>query len=166
MKGIRYETSGTGVYAWGNATTVNIEDVDIDSSGYCVGTNAGETENYRVNINITNSQLTSALEGAGTAVLFNVPGTLNIDDSTLNGHWQGLIARGGNITISNSVITNTYDTLNTNYEQAWGSGNAVTLAGITIGNKGNNAYDYPVSIKLENTSVTSVGPNPAIYVYR
>ncbi len=166
LKGIRYETSGTGVYAWGNATTVNIEDVDIDSSGYCVGTNAGETENYRVNINITNSQLTSALEGAGTAVLFNVPGTLNIDDSTLNGHWQGLIARGGNITISNSVITNTYDTLNTNYEQAWGSGNAVTLAGITIGNKGNNAYDYPVSIKLENTSVTSVGPNPAIYVYQ
>ena len=166
LKGIRYETSGTGVYAWGNATTVNIEDVDIDSSGYCVGTNAGETENYRVNINITNSQLTSALEGAGTAVLFNVPGTLNIDDSTLNGHWQGLIARGGNITISNSVITNTYDTLNTNYEEAWGSGNAVTLAGITIGNKGNNAYDYPVSIKLENTSVTSVGPNPAIYVYQ
>ena len=166
LKGIRYETSGTGVYAWGNATTVNIEDVVIDSSGYCVGTNAGETENYRVNINITNSQLTSALEGAGTAVLFNVPGTLNIDDSTLNGHWQGLIARGGNITISNSVITNTYDTLNTNYEQAWGSGNAVTLAGITIGNKGNNAYDYPVSIKLENTSVTSVGPNPAIYVYQ
>ena len=166
LKNIRYNTTGTGVYAWGNATTVNITDVDIDSSGYCVGTNAGETENYQVNINITNSQLTSALEGAGTAVLFNVPGTLNIDDSTLNGHWQGLIARGGNITISNSVITNTYDTLNTNYEQAWGSGNAVTLAGITIGNKGNNAYDYPVSIKLENTSVTSVGPNPAIYVYQ
>ena len=166
LKNIRYNTTGTGVYAWGNATTVNITDVDIDSSGYCVGTNAGETENYQVNINITNSQLTSALEGAGTAVLFNVPGTLNIDDSTLNGHWQGLIARGGNITISNSVITNTYDTLNTNYEQTWGSGNAVTLAGITIGNKGNNAYDYPVSIKLENTSVTSVGPNPAIYVYQ
>ena len=166
LKGIRYETSGTGVYAWGNATTVNIEDVVIDSSGYCVGTNAGETENYRVNINITNSQLTSALEGAGTAVLFNVPGTLNIDDSTLNGHWQGMIARGGIISVRNSVITNTYETLNTNYEQTWGSGNAVTLAGITIGNKGNNAYDYPVSIKLENTSVTSVGPNPAIYVYQ
>ena len=166
LKNIRYNTTGTGVYAWGNATTVNITDVDIDSSGYCVGTNAGETENYQVNINITNSQLTSALEGAGTAVLFNVPGTLNIDDSTLNGHWQGMIARGGIISVRNSVITNTYETLNTNYEQTWGSGNAVTLAGITIGNKGNNAYDYPVSIKLENTSVTSVGPNPAIYVYQ
>ena len=166
LKGIRYETSGTGVYAWGNATTVNIEDVVIDSSGYCVGTNAGETENYRVNINITNSQLTSALEGAGTAVLFNVPGTLNIDDSTLNGHWQGMIARGGIISVRNSVITNTYETLDTSYEETWGSGNAVTLAGIAIGNKGNNSYNYPVSITLENTSVTSIGPNPAIYVYQ
>ena len=166
LKGIRYETSGTGVYAWGNATTVNIEDVVIDSSGYCVGTNAGETENYRVNINITNSQLTSALEGAGTAVLFNVPGTLDIDNSTLNGHWQGMIARGGIISVRNSVITNTYETLDTSYEETWGSGNAVTLAGIAIGNKGNNSYNYPVSITLENTSVTSVGPNPAIYVYQ
>ena len=166
LKGIRYETSGTGVYAWGNATTVNIEDVVIDSSGYCVGTNAGETENYRVNINITNSQLTSALEGAGTAVLFNVPGTLDIDNSTLNGHWQGMIARGGIISVRNSVITNTYETLDTSYEETWGSGNAVTLAGIAIGNKGNNSYNYPVSITLENTSVTSIGPNPAIYVYQ
>ncbi len=166
LKNIRYNTTGTGVYAWGNATTVNITDVDIDSSGYCVGTNAGKTENYQVNINITNSQLTSAAEGAGTAVLFNVPGTLEIDNSTLNGHWQGMIARGGIISVRNSVITNTYETLDTSYEETWGSGNAVTLAGIAIGNKGNNSYNYPVSITLENTSVTSIGPNPAIYVYQ
>ena len=166
LKGIHYKTSGTGIYAWGNAATINVQGVVIDSKGYCVGTNAGKIDNYEVDINVTDSQLTSAAEGAGTAVLFNVPGTLDIDNSTLNGHWQGLIARGGNITISNSVITNTYDTLNTNYEQAWGSGNAVTLAGIAIGNKGNNAYNYPVSINLKNTSVTSVGPNPAIYVYQ
>ena len=166
LKGIHYKTSGTGIYAWGNAATINVQGVVIDSKGYCVGTNAGKIDNYEVDINVTDSQLTSAAEGAGTAVLFNVPGTLDIDNSTLNGHWQGLIARGGNITISNSVITNTYETLDTSYEETWGSGNAVTLAGIAIGNKGNNAYDYPVSIKLENTSVTSVGPNPAIYVYQ
>ena len=166
LKGIHYKTSGTGIYAWGNAATINVQGVVIDSKGYCVGTNAGKIDNYRVDINVTDSQLTSAAEGAGTAVLFNVPGTLEIDNSTLNGHWQGMIARGGTISVRNSVITNTYETLNTNYEQTWGSGNAVTLAGITIGNKGNNAYDYPVSIKLENTSVTSVGPNPAIYVYQ
>ena len=166
LKGIHYKTSGTGIYAWGNAATINVQGVVIDSKGYCVGTNAGKIDNYEVDINVTDSQLTSAAEGAGTAVLFNVPGTLDIDNSTLNGHWQGMIARGGTISVRNSVITNTYETLNTNYEQTWGSGNAVTLAGITIGNKGNNAYDYPVSIKLENTSVTSVGPNPAIYVYQ
>ena len=166
LKGIHYKTSGTGIYAWGNAATINVQGVVIDSKGYCVGTNAGKIDNYRVDINVTDSQLTSAAEGAGTAVLFNVPGTLEIDNSTLNGHWQGMIARGGTISVRNSVITNTYETLDTSYEETWGSGNAVTLAGIAIGNKGNNAYDYPVSIKLENTSVTSVGPNPAIYVYQ
>ena len=166
LKGIHYKTSGTGIYAWGNAATINVQGVVIDSKGYCVGTNAGKIDNYEVDINVTDSQLTSAAEGAGTAVLFNVPGTLDIDNSTLNGHWQGMIARGGTISVRNSVITNTYETLDTSYEETWGSGNAVTLAGITIGNKGNNAYDYPVSIKLENTSVTSVGPNPAIYVYQ
>ena len=166
LKNIHYETSGTGIYAWGNAATINVQGVVIDSKGYCVGTNAGEIENYQVDINVTDSQLTSAAEGAGTAVLFNVPGALDIDNSTLNGHWQGMIARGGIISVRNSVITNTYETLDTSYEETWGSGNAVTLAGIAIGNKGNNSYNYPVSITLENTSVTSVGPNPAIYVYQ
>lgn len=166
LKNIHYETSGTGIYAWGNAATINVQNVAIESKGYCVGTNAGKIENYQVDINVTNSQLTSALEGIGTAVLFNVPGTLDIDNSTLNGHWQGMIARGGIISVRNSVITNTYETLDTSYEETWGSGNAVTLAGIAIGNKGNNSYNYPVSITLENTSVTSVGPNPAIYVYQ
>ena len=166
LKGIHYKTSGTGIYAWGNAATINVQGVVIDSKGYCVGTNAGEIENYQVDINVTDSQLTSAAEGAGTAVLFNVPGALDIDNSTLNGHWQGMIARGGTISVRNSVITNTYEALDTSYETAWGSGNAVTLAGIAIGNKGNNSYNYPVSITLENTSVTSIGPNPAIYVYQ
>ena len=166
LKGIHYKTSGTGIYAWGNAATINVQGVVIDSKGYCVGTNAGKIDNYEVDINVTDSQLTSAAEGAGTAVLFNVPGTLDIDNSTLNGHWQGMIARGGTISVRNSVITNTYEALDTSYETAWGSGNAVTLAGIAIGNKGNNSYNYPVSITLENTSVTSIGPNPAIYVYQ
>lgn len=166
LNGTHYETSGTAVFAWGNATIVNVQDTVIDSKGYCVGTNAAQTANYQVDINIVNSQLTSALDGAGTAVLFNVPGTLDIENSTLNGHWQGIIARGGTITVRDSVITNTYDTLNNSYEDKWGTGNAVTVAGIAIGNKGNNDYNYPVSVTLENTSVTSVGPNPAIYVYQ
>lgn len=169
LNGTHYETSGTGVFARGDAAIVNVQDTVIDSKGYCVGTNAGEDENYNVAIRITDgSVLTSALEGAGTAVLFNVPGTLDIENSTLNGHWQGIIARGGTITVRNSVITNTYDKLNTSYEDKWGTGNAVTVAGIAIGNKGeeNDGYNFPVSVTLENTSVTSVGPNPAIYVYQ
>ena len=101
-------------------------------------------------------------------MLFNVPGTLDIENSTLNGHWQGIIARGGTITVRDSVITNTYNKLNNSYEDKWGTGNAVTVAGIAIGNKGeeNDGYNFPVSVTLENTSVTSVGPNPAIYVYQ
>ena len=168
LNGTHYETSGTGVFAWGNATIVNVQDTVIDSKGYCVGTNAAQTANYQVDINIVNSQLTSALDGAGTAVLFNVPGTLDIENSTLNGHWQGIIARGGTITVRDSVITNTYNKLNNSYEDKWGTGNAVTVAGIAIGNKGeeNDGYNFPVSVTLENTSVTSVGPNPAIYVYQ
>lgn len=167
LKGIHFETDATGVFAWGDAATVNVQGSVINAKGYCVGTNAGKDENYNVAIKITDgSVLTSALDGAGTAVLFNVPGTLDIENSTLNGHWQGIIARGGTITVRDSVITNTYDTPNTDYEDKWESGNGVTVAGIAIGNKGNNAYNYPVSVTLENTSVTSIGPNPAIYVYQ
>ena len=163
---VHYTTGGTGVYVWGNASQVTITNSEIDATGYCVGTNAGAVDNYKVTINITGSELTSASEGAGTAVLINVPGTLNIEDCTINGHWQGIIARGGTVTIRNSTITNTYATTVNSYDTTWGSGNAVNLAGITIGNKGNNAYDYPVSVTLVDTNVTSVGPNPAVYIYQ
>lgn len=166
---VTYKTTGTAVLITptGDAAKVNISDSNITADGYCVSTNASEVENKDIEVNIRDSVLT-ALDGegkAGTAVLFNVPGKLNMTNCTVESAWQSVIVRGGKAVIENCTMTNTYmDGKYLNYyEDRWSTGNGVNLAVITIGNKG-TGYQYPSDVTIDNSTLKSVGPYPAIYI--
>ena len=91
-----------------------------------------------------------------------------MDNCKVNGYFQGMIVRGGTVNISNSTITNDYPSdewLHYFDNKEWGSGNAVNLAALTIGNKSPNAYQYPASVTLTNTKVESLCKYPAVYMW-
>lgn len=164
MDGVTLNTNGYGVFPRGNAAAVNIKNSAINSSDSIpVGTNAATEDNYDVVINVENSELVGA-----SGMLVNIPCTVNIKDSVISGSMHGLIARGGNITVENSTISNTAedgDLANYFNNRNWGDGNTVNLAGLTIGNKGGNAYQYPANVTLIDTKVTSTGYYPTVYMY-
>lgn len=144
-----------------NAAALNVIGCEVTAGSdayYCVSTNAATPENYGVSINITNSTFDGRT--CGTAVLFNIPGTLNIDGSTIKGAFHSVIARGGNVAIQNSTLDNQVAQSDWNsYKDYfnninWGEGNTVTLAALTIGNKSPKAYQYPVHCTLVNTAIT------------
>lgn len=163
---VQYTTTGTGIYPRGDAAQVNISDSVITANGYCVSTNAATADNYDVVVNITDSELNAIDEpnGAGTGILMNVPGELNVIDTVINSQWQSIIARGGSVLIEGCTLTNVYenDAYLHYYDETWYSGNGVNLAVITIGNRG-EGYQYPSAVTVRDSILKSVGPYPAIY---
>lgn len=145
-----------------NKATVDIIDSVITSTdNYILSTNAGNPETGAdVVINIKNSTLI-AQNSDSTAVLMNVPGTLNIEDSHLEANRQGLIVRCGNATVKNSTVKSnvTTDVIQQNswdyYDNnKWGSGNEVPVAAVVVGNRGaEGAISYPYDATL--TSINS-----------
>ena len=179
LNNVNYTTDGTGLFPQGDAATVTVENCTLNTKGYCLGTNAGTSENYRVKITLSGSTFnaSSAKGAAGTAMYLNVPGTLEMDTCEVNGYMHGMFIRGGTATIKNSTITNTMDdaSLSDYFEKRpWGTGNTVNLAALTLGDKSksdsSSSYRYPTSVTLENTTVkmegTAKDSYPAIYLYQ
>ncbi len=164
--------AGAGIFPWGDAAKVKIINSTITTPNLAISTNANTVDNYNVQIDIINSTINS-----GTAVLVNIPCKLNIENSEINGSFHGVVVRGGTAIIKNTTITNTVsdeqasnlkDYFNT---RNWASGNTLTLAALTIGNKHPTSYQYSSNVTLINTKIfsksTTGGPGilPTVYMY-
>ncbi|MCC8073334.1 MAG: hypothetical protein LIO62_04335 [Clostridiales bacterium] len=159
-------TDGSFVSVSGDSSTVNITNSDITASGYAIATNAGSSSNYGVVINVDDS----TLYGDGAGICMNVPGTVNVTDSTVTGGRQAVILRAGTANISDSTLANTiideddwaiYDNKN------WGSGNSVAVSVITIGNR-NGSYAGDAVANLSNVTCEyddSAASSKGVYLY-
>lgn len=146
---------------------LNITNSDIKTKGiYCVSTNAGDPAYYGVTINIVGSSLTAdAKNKDDCAVMMNVSGSLNIEDSVITGNRQGVFARAGNVTIVDSEIVVTGEWADTDagksYDGTWQSGNEVPTSALIVGNSSDNANSYNADARatISNTKITaSQGP--------
>lgn len=164
-------TNGTGIYAAGSATAVNVNNSTINAGGYAIGTNATADESgkpiysFNVDINVSKSTLNAPI-----GALINVPGSLDISDSKINAQYQGVIARGGSTTIDNTAISlsrvNDADEYKKYESKDWEDGNAVPMGGIVVGNR-SNAYNYPSRCTVSgSTSVTVPEGTNAVYAYQ
>ena len=153
-----------------NATVDIIDSVITSTDNYILSTNAGDPETgANVVINIKNSTLI-AQHLDSTAVLMNVPGTLNIEDSHLEANRQGLIVRCGTATLKDSTVKSnaTSDTIyqekwNKYDNDKWGSGNEVPVAAIVVGNRGAEgatAYPYDATLTSINSSYIIASNSP------
>lgn len=144
-----------------NSARIDVIDSKIVTTDYyAISTNASNPESGEgVVINIINSEITvdDPANHDCTAVLMNVPGTLNIEDSTLTAGRQAVIVRTGTANIKNSTLVNTLEyTPESNwakYDNAgWGSGNEVPVAVLVVGDR-STAYPWNASCTLENVTL-------------
>ena len=153
-----------------NATVDIIDSVITSTDNYVLSTNAGDPETgANVVINIKNSTLI-ATNADSVAVLMNIPGTLNIEDSHLEANRQGLIVRCGTATLKDSTVKSnaTTNTIQQNHwdkydDNKWGSGNEVPVAAIVVGNRGAEgatAYPYDATLTSINSSYIIASNSP------
>ena len=158
---------------------LNGSTVKTTEGAYAIGTNATEPNpSASVTLEISSNSTVSSSESSceeNTAILFNVNGTVSISDSTISGKKQALILRGGaegsvhhitNSTLEAKGVESADDYL----DGDWGTGNSVPLAALVIGNRSASAYKHPVSVDLENVTITvpAIGSSSTyhgIYVY-
>lgn len=172
LDNVTYDCTGSALYPQGNAAKVTVIDSTITADVYAVATNAGQTDNYDVVIDLKDSTFQARLpselsKGDSCPVMINIPGKLTMDSCTVIGGRQGVLVRGGTAKISNTDIQ-----LNATYidgkdkylDGNWGSGNEVPMAALVVGNR-SNAYNYPTDCTLSNVTVTATSGYTGNYVY-
>ena len=170
VSNITVTCSGSAFFPQGDAAKVDVTACDVTAPIYCVGTNAGSTNNYNVVITLKNSTFVAAVgDGDNCAVMINVPGTLNIDNCTITGDRQAVLVRAGTAVINNSDIKTTgkfTDAATKYHSDAWRYGNEVPAAALTVGNYQNgpaSAYLAEAKVTVNNTKLTAENGVPAIY---
>ena len=150
-------------------TSIIVKNSTITSGYYAVNTNAhtnpvvGSTK-----IVLENSHFIAT----ETALLVNIPSTVNIDNCTFSGNHQAAFLRGGTYTIKNSSFTLKAELESThsenNHMKQWKDGNRAAFAGITIGNYLNGAYQYLTTVTMTGVTVNVEGTHassfPAVHV--
>ena len=168
----------TAFFVRGDASEVNVLDSEVrfaeGSNGTLIGTNAGSEANYNVVINVKNSTVAVSESDGWTSlgILLNVPGELNIENSTITGEVAAVAVRGGTAHIKDSKLIRAYAPVGMesyggeeNYfmNGDWGSGNSFPLSTLLLGNRG-PGYQYAADVTLENTTITAL-TGKTVYVY-
>ena len=165
------KSSATGIALFNENTKLFLEDCYIGGAGYyAICTNASTACEGTV-VDIKNSRIIHTGENA--ALLFNVNGTLSLTDSSVEGGHQGLIARGGTVSILNSDICSTGKTDIEGDENvllfhqdgtiSWGQGNRVAYAALVIGNaQEGTGYNYDTVVTLDDDSSVSMQINEGV----
>ena len=175
LEGLNYKTTGggVGVYPCTNGGEIYVKNCNINTSFYNEGngttgngpavmttaTDATAENTKDVLITIEDTHM----ESFSDAIIFNVNGRINIKNCTTKAQWHGLVLRGGTAVVENTVFT--HDNHNDDpgsvsqgwYNEDWGSGNGQPRAAITVGNRGNGAYQYPSNLTLINTKAEVIG---------
>ena len=147
---------------------LDIRDSEIIADGYYgISTNASAPESTNLTLRIYRTTITtencSAKDPCSTAILFNVKGDVTIEDSTIIGNRQAMVARGGNYDLRNSTFKATGNDHDAeDYISNWESGNGVPLAAIVFGNEdAGNSYAYSTTATLDNVTIEAPSTNRA-----
>lgn len=180
VEDVEYTSKLTSFGVQCKGSTLNVVDSTVISTdAFVIGTNASEkgkdgTGTHGVIINVTGSTLKSDYidkDSGSVTVFFNVPGNLNIEDSTIYGVQNAVMVRGGTAVIKNSTLT-TAEQIAAGSEdkftnENWGNGNEVPYAALLVGDRNNTAYNYSAFVTLVNTEIKSGNDEvPTVYIWQ
>ncbi len=182
LETVKMYANRSGIFMNGKAATLEVAaDSEINVGGfYAIGTNVNGSTDFGVMVTVRYSKIrangtvdipnvqTTAAQGAnafGVGILFNVPGTLKIEKSSVvEGLTQGIVMRDGIAVIENSSVNVTgtnsaLDRFEGTTHDAWGRGYLVPNAAIVMGTyktaseARDNLYRSPVDVTLRNVAL-------------
>lgn len=174
LDNVKLTSNGTALYPRGDAARVEVVNSEITAPVYAVGTNAGEVDNYNVEIYIYGSTLKTYYKDttSGSITVFvNVPCSLTIENSYIYGVQNAVMVRGGTAVIKNSTLT-TAEQIAAGSEdkftnENWKDGNNVPYAALLVGDRNDTDYNYSAFVTLVNTEIKSGNAEvPTVYIWQ
>lgn len=150
---VNFTAASSGILPSENAKIVVTNSQVIVDGAWGIATNASNPEGYNVSITISEGSKVESKYRTAAAVMLNTPTSLTISDSTIIGGRQGVILRGGIGRFSNSTITSRgeFDMGDEYYlDGDWGSGNAIPMASLVVGNPTTTAYQYSTDCYIDD----------------
>ena len=151
---VNFTAASSGILPSENAEIVVTNSQVIVDGAWGISTNASNPEGYNVSITISEGSKVESKYRTAAAVMLNTPTILTISDSTIIGGRQGVILRGGTGHFSNSTITSRgeFDPATDEYylDGVWGSGNAIPMASLVVGNPTTTAYKYSTDCYIDD----------------
>lgn len=165
----------TAVTVW-DSCKVTVTDSTLKGVAYGLSSNAG-AGNYTeaISVKLTNCRI----DAQGAGILWNIPASIEIDGCEIKSIGQAMIARGGDITVSNSTLIKRAFVEGVDWEllakgdeevypqyenKNWGNGNAVPGYALVVGNR-SSSYQYATNLTLNNVKVQVEEGVVAKYVY-
>ena len=173
MTDVIFKANLTGILAYSSNSKLFIDNSTVEAyQAYAISTNASDNTVSGIEIKIQNDSIIKSDHQLGSAILFNINGILDIDDSAIEAGAQALIVRGGTATINNSRITSrgTYVPDDDLFGTYWESGNSVAVATVVVGNyQATSGYKYMTNCDLTGSTIlldseASNANQPAIFV--
>ena len=154
VNNVDLESDGVPIAMFNDAASVSVSGSTVVGGNYGLSTNAKNGVNQNMSLEIKDSIVTAKNKGSA-AVMFNVPGTLTISSSTIEGGRQGVFARVGSSKISKSTIIFAGDKEAIKYEsQPWETGADAPSAAILVGNNSSNSgYQAKADLTLEDVTL-------------
>ncbi|MCQ5131066.1 S-layer homology domain-containing protein [Butyricicoccus faecihominis] len=171
VNGVNVTASGSVFLPRGEGATLTVKNSTIETKGvYCISTNANDPVNYGVEINVEKSTLTAQSDDRDNcAVLINVPGTLNMVNSTITGNRQAVIVRAGTAKLTGCTINAETTALSANEHaysispEKWGDGNRVSYGALIVGNQTASTYKDNAAVTLTEC-ILNAGENKTLTV--
>ena len=160
-----------GIFPFGNASSVVVNNSDVTAQYYGVATNNAYSKNSQLTISITGGSTvtTDDSNGDSTPVMINISdATLTISDSKIYGQRQALFVRAGEATVTNSEIhfDNSFKAYGNEKEigidDSWADGNRAIAGAVVVGNKSSSAYSGDAKLYMSGGSINAVGGNAIV----
>ena len=171
LNNVHFIASESGLFATNDNSSISVNNCELDISGaYGISTNASLPAPTGINIDVVGSTITLSnsqtdstgkIEYSGVGILFNIDGVLTVSDTDIEAGWQGIIARGGTVEITNGssitstggVDSNTVPFVLLRDGAKWGQGNQVAYAALVVGNAQVGAgYNYDTMVTISDDS--------------
>lgn len=162
LEAVEFTSGSYGISSLGNAASVTIKNSTVIASGMVLATNNAESSNIKITIDSSTLKSTSYTYNGSTcddtcALLLNTAGTLNVNNSLIEGGAQGVIVRAGNAVIENSEIKARLGAeckVSFCANEKWTNGNNLMHGALIVGDW-STSYDINASCTLKNTKVTT-----------
>ncbi|MBQ9790057.1 MAG: hypothetical protein IJW24_00495, partial [Clostridia bacterium] len=161
LDNVNYHSDGTALFPRGDTALVRVTNSVVVGQNYGIATNASLDPVTKlpiyagIEVIVDDSEIRAEAEDYdGTALLFNVPGTLFVNDSEIVADRHAAVIRGGDAKLVDTKLVCTGDYEEVEEIETGGTGNAVPSAVLVVGNEG-NGYKWPTSLELDGVKTVA-----------